>query len=382
MPHSKHIFCSLHGYIPVTNLALKIIDTPVFQRLRRIHQLGVAVYVFPNASHSRFEHSIGVYKLALDVIKHLKLKYPHLINPTFEKCLTTASLIHDLGHLFFSHVADLFIEQTPMLKESLKTHEERSIKIFKQLIVDFDLPFNLFEQTLIENMINPSKYFKHSIPWQFSILSNQYGFDIDRADYILRDSRNTGITVYTSVHDIQHIIKSMYINNNNIAYQNTQHLIQNLIESRTYLHKCVYQHRVSTAIEEMLFDIINQTSDIPWNNIEQLDDSFIYRYSNEKDTEANHLRYRIMIRDLYYVLDIDFNEQQKKYITTYILNTNIDDNIYIVRPLRKIGFGTTAFYRVSFILKNFTPTVQEKFKKAVKEWEYSMKPCFVRLKFI
>lgn len=372
----KHIFCSIHGYIQISDLALKIINTPVFQRLRRIQQLGVAVYVFPNASHSRFEHSLGVYKLATDVISHLRRFYPYIVTESFEKCLTIAALVHDIGHLCYSHVSDDFIKNTASLVH-LKTHEERSIYIFRKLVVLYELPFDELEQSMVENMIVP----RSTLAWQYNILSSQYGFDIDRADYVIRDSRNSGITINTSVYTIQRIISSMQIQNNQLVYRTKCHqLIDDVIQSRTHLHKCIYQHRVSTAIEEMVFDIFRKSKSIDWRDIDQLDDNIIFRINGE--TDAEHIKNRIIQRKLYYAIDVDFSILQKKYSSKTITYKLIGVSKYTVRPLRKIGFGQHSFYRTTFILKQTSIIKKHTFKKAVKQWENSFKPLICKLVFI
>uniref|UniRef100_A0AAX7SJQ5 HD/PDEase domain-containing protein n=1 Tax=Astatotilapia calliptera TaxID=8154 RepID=A0AAX7SJQ5_ASTCA len=97
----------IHGHIELHPLLVKIIDTPQFQRLRNIKQLGGGYFVFPGASHNRFEHSIGVGHLAGELAKTLKLKQPELdISERDVLCVQIAGLCHDLGHGPFSHLFD------------------------------------------------------------------------------------------------------------------------------------------------------------------------------------------------------------------------------------------------------------------------------------
>ncbi|XP_076109500.1 deoxynucleoside triphosphate triphosphohydrolase SAMHD1-like [Mytilus galloprovincialis] len=115
---------SIHGIITLHPLLFKIIDTPQFQRLRNIKQLGGCYFVYPGASHNRFEHSIGTCHLASKLADHLQLKLQEDINKMKEKeqdysrlqkavmtpkdklCIEIAALCHDLGHGPFSHLFD------------------------------------------------------------------------------------------------------------------------------------------------------------------------------------------------------------------------------------------------------------------------------------
>ena len=107
------IFDNIHGYIEIDEVAKSIIDTPEFQRMRRIHQDGALHYVFPTANHSRFEHSIGTYHLAKKMISTLRNKQPELkITDRIVKVISLAGLCHDLGHLMYSHLFDdLFLSK-------------------------------------------------------------------------------------------------------------------------------------------------------------------------------------------------------------------------------------------------------------------------------
>uniref|UniRef100_A0AAZ1X6P1 HD domain-containing protein n=1 Tax=Oreochromis aureus TaxID=47969 RepID=A0AAZ1X6P1_OREAU len=110
----------IHGHIELPPLLVKIIDTPQFQRLRNIKQLGGGYFVFPGASHNRFEHSIGVGYLAGELAKALKVKQPELnISDRDVLCVQIAGLCHDLGHGPFSHLFDGMFnpEADPLTKD-------------------------------------------------------------------------------------------------------------------------------------------------------------------------------------------------------------------------------------------------------------------------
>ena len=124
------VYDPVHGLIRICPLAKKVIDTEEFQRLRTIKQLGCCYYVFPGASHNRFEHSIGVY--------HLSKQYMNILNRNEEfterdiTCISIAGLVHDIGHGPFSHLFDEIIPEH-------KNHEYRS----GQLIILMNRKYNL-----------------------------------------------------------------------------------------------------------------------------------------------------------------------------------------------------------------------------------------------
>ena len=106
---NKVIYDVIHGYVKISDLCLKIIDTPEFQRLRNLKQLGLTYLIFPSANHTRFEHSLGVSYLAGEMLKHLKNKQPELeITEREIELIKIAGLWHDLGHGPFSHFFDNF----------------------------------------------------------------------------------------------------------------------------------------------------------------------------------------------------------------------------------------------------------------------------------
>ena len=106
----KTIFCPIHGHITITPLMQSVIDTPEFQRLRDLKQLGTTYFVFPSATHTRFEHSLGVSYLAGVMGESLQKNQPELeITDREIELLRVAGLIHDIGHGPFSHLYDDYI---------------------------------------------------------------------------------------------------------------------------------------------------------------------------------------------------------------------------------------------------------------------------------
>ena len=134
--YNKQIFDPIHGHVDITPLMMKIIDTMEFQRLRDLKQLGATYYVFPSATHTRFEHSIGVSHLAKLVMLKIAEKKPELnITKRLIEMVQIAGLIHDIGHGPFSHLYDCYI-----INKDEPEHEERGKQIFLEMIQKYQLP--------------------------------------------------------------------------------------------------------------------------------------------------------------------------------------------------------------------------------------------------
>ena len=116
----------VHGFITIPNeLAFRLIQHPLFQRLNRIKQLGLASFVYPGAQHTRFQHSLGAMHLTFEAIKNLKLKGQEVTRDE-EEAVLAAMLLHDVGHGPFSHV----LENTLVRNIS---HEDISLLIMKKI---------------------------------------------------------------------------------------------------------------------------------------------------------------------------------------------------------------------------------------------------------
>ena len=144
----------VHGHISLDMISLQIIDTRQFQRLRFLKQLGSAYYVFPGASHNRFEHSIGVCHLASEMVESIRSKQPELsISDSDVKCVKLAALCHDLGHGPFSHIFDN--EFMPKIcPDEYFTHEMASEDMLDQIVLENELGLEQVELTFIKDLIH------------------------------------------------------------------------------------------------------------------------------------------------------------------------------------------------------------------------------------
>uniref|UniRef100_A0A4W6BJI5 HD domain-containing protein n=1 Tax=Lates calcarifer TaxID=8187 RepID=A0A4W6BJI5_LATCA len=200
----------IHGHVELHPLLVRIIDTPQFQRLRNIKQLGGAYYVYPGASHNRFEHSIGVAYLAGEFAQALRTRQPELdITDRDVLCVKIAGLCHDLGHGPFSHLFDGMFIPKARPGENWR-HEQASVEIFDHLVNNNNLrpvmeehqlvlPQDLdFIKEMIGGPLGPNEW-----PYEgrgqdksflYEIVANKRnGIDVDKFDYFARDCHHLGI---------------------------------------------------------------------------------------------------------------------------------------------------------------------------------------------
>lgn len=262
--YSKLFGCNIHDSIRVSSLALKIINTPEFQRMRKIKQLGLCSLIYPAATHTRFEHSIGVYHLAGKMLDKIQQEYPNKeysipelgtdkikLNHKISECIKIAALCHDIGHGPFSHIFDDIL-----LRDSNhpnKYHETRSC-----LILDILCKRELHEEldnnhiNFIKSIIYPKDYHKGAL---YQIVSNYLnGIDVDKFDYLARDTKNLGIN---NGFNANRLINEFIIDrNDNIAYpKHCSSDIYEMFHSRYMMHKKVYCHKTVKLIELMLADL-------------------------------------------------------------------------------------------------------------------------------
>lgn len=363
----------IHGTITISKLAMIIIDTNVFQRLRYLKQLSTCYFVFPSAIHTRFEHSIGTYHIAKKMLNTLKTKsinseldviseIPELQNYFKENNITSnyltqfiielvciGALCHDLGHGAYSHLFDDYFLQKTNISDDKKRymhHEYRSCMLLKYIVDNNNILKEIITEDLLNfifNIINPSNKHKEYI---YQIVSNNLNsIDVDKFDYLTRDSKMLNINISFNYN---RLVENAMVINNIICYPKKIDVdIVNLFTTRHYLHKKVYSHKgvISSLllINKLLIhmnqylDFINNINDC--NKFILLTDDYILniaRFYSQKDNELKKIIDKIDNHDLYqmiYCAYIDINDTLSENILNLI---KYDNNILYYENV--IGF--------------------------------------------
>jgi len=230
----------IHEFINVHDYEIKVIDNPLFQRLRRIRQLAGAHLVYPGAQHSRFEHSLGTMHIASQAAVILKEK--NYLGSNDVENLRLAALLHDIGHGPFSH---LFEEV--LYKKRKISHEKIGEKIILESEIGDLIARNGFNKIFISKLaFGSSKY-----QFMNEIISG--GLSADMMDYLLRDSYFTGAE-HARI-DFKRIINSLDVYEKKLSLNKSAlHSFESMMISRYQMFKAVYFHKTVRAAEVMLIE--------------------------------------------------------------------------------------------------------------------------------
>ncbi len=238
----------VHGFITVDHsLLLQIIAHPYYQRLRRIYQMAFAHLVYPGAVHTRLHHSLGAYHLMCNALTELKSKG---IEITEEEELSSkiAILLHDIGHGPFSHALENVLIKNVH-------HETLSLRIMHLLNEEFDGRL----QTAIDIFTN--NYEKHFL---HQLVSGQ--LDVDRLDYLTRDSFFTGVSEGVIGHD--RIIKMLTVHEGELMVEEKAiYSTEKFLVSRRLMYWQVYLHKTVLGAEKLMVKIIERAKELISKNV-------------------------------------------------------------------------------------------------------------------
>ncbi|OMO78204.1 hypothetical protein CCACVL1_14578 [Corchorus capsularis] len=336
--------CGQLGKPGTIQFFLKFLDTEQFQRLRDLKQLGLTHMVYPGAVHSRFEHSLGVYWLASEAVHTLKAHQGSELDIERNDINTVklAGLLHDVGHGPFSHMFERgFLPR--VLQGSTWSHEEMSVKMIDYIVdahyidIDPSMLKNAKDMVLAssENASNKSeKKFLYDI-----VANGRNGIDVDKFDYIVRDSRACGLGCNFQ---FQRLMETMRVIDDEICYRANDYLtIHKLFASRADMHRTVYTHAKVKAMELMVVDALTLANDELGisasihepSEFWKLDDSILKQIetSDKQELEdARDLILRIRRRDLYrycneYIVPKDNLKNFKEITSQDIVCSQIND---------------------------------------------------------
>ena len=227
------------GFIKIRRgLLYSIVEHPLFQRLNRINQLGLASVVYPGARHTRFQHSLGAFYLMTEAVKALKEKGVYIFDSE-EEAVEAAILMHDIGHGPFSHV----LEHTLIHDVS---HEDISLMMMEQINRDLHGELTLAIKMFCDDY--PNKIFHQ-------LLSSQ--LDMDRLDYLRRDSFFTGVTEGNI--GSARIIKMLNVSDDRLVVDAKGiYSIENYLTSRRLMYWQVYLHKTAVGYEKILISALSR----------------------------------------------------------------------------------------------------------------------------
>jgi hypothetical protein len=239
----------VYGFINITSeLIYDLIEHPYYQRLRRIKQLGLAELVYPGALHTRFHHALGAMHLMNEALTTLRQKGHHISDEECEAA-QIAILLHDIGHGPFSHVLEHHIlNQVP--------HEQISFLLMEELNKQFEGELSLAIKMFI------GKYHR---PFFNQLISSQ--LDVDRMDYLNRDSFFTGVREGNI--GAERILKMLdVVDNHLVVEQKGIYSIENFLTARRLMYWQVYLHKTSICAEVMLSQIVRRARELVNSGIE------------------------------------------------------------------------------------------------------------------
>ena len=272
----KIIHDPVHGFIKIPyEILYDVLEHRYFQRLRRISQTGLLSLVFPGATHTRFHHALGAMHLMFTALETLKLKNVK-ISDEEEKAALLAILLHDVGHGPYSHALE------SLLMEDWH-HEKLSILLMKKLNDEFngelDLAIEMFQGKYHRKFFN-------------QLITSQ--LDVDRLDYLKRDSFFTGVSEGSV--NTQRIISMMNVKDDELLIdEKGVYSIENFLTARMFMYWQVYYHKTSALAEHLLVKILSRAKQLisegkqveAYGNLKY----FLYKTDFEKATEEDVNRF-------------------------------------------------------------------------------------------
>lgn len=326
MPKPKAVKDAVWGMINLTGSEILVIDSPVFQRLRRVKQLGTTFFTFPTADYARFEHGLGVMHQSTRMLRAIEERSDN--GSTMRDALPAArlaSLLHDLGHFPLSHLSERhFVAYPDTLLEAAKTTIEERLDVDLQLseLMSFlIIQSEAFRSFLIDNarydaedVDSASLAIIGSPPPERKFLKQIVSnvIDADKLDYMFRDSKYTSVPLPVDLDRLLYKLKllpegartSKGVDAGGLLAVDIGgvHLIEDLIVGRRILSRQVYHHHKTRAAEQLVLDILSLARPPPFKLIRE-DDQYFFSapptaFEGEKQSLLNRLCESLKFRQL------------------------------------------------------------------------------------
>ena len=299
----KFLRDSVYGDIELNDFEVKVMDMPQFQRLRRIKQLGPINLIYPGANHTRFEHCIGTMNLASKLAAELNLDKDEI------ELVKISGLIHDIGHGPFSHVSEGVLSFP---------HEDLTKYVIEKTSMH-DLLSEKFNTKEIGKIIKGKG---HLGP----IISGE--LDVDRMDYLLRDSHNTGVAY--GVIDYERIISNLKLENGLVLDIKGVQAAEGALVSRYFMYPSVYQHHTTRIVNSMFRRALKREIDA-----EKLKEKDIYKYDDSDIISLFRQSNDEIVKDM--ITRLDTRNILKRVKTIRLDNFKYPEKLYKIeqKTLRK-----------------------------------------------
>lgn len=311
----------VHGFIKIPyEIIFDIMEHRCFQRLRRISQTGLLSLIFPGATHTRFHHAIGAMHLMFNALEILKQKGVK-ISTEEEKGAMLAVLLHDVGHGPFSHALENILMDN-------WHHEKLSLLLMEQLNEEFS-----GELTIAIQMFQ-GKYHRKFFN---QLISSQ--LDVDRLDYLKRDSFYTGVSEGNI--NTQRILSTLNVLDDELVLDEKGiYSIEHYLVARMFMYWQVYYHKAAVLAENLLIKIMNRAKTLVSQNV-KIEASenlkyFLYRESSTEATEEDIARF-MELDDTDVLQAIKSWKNHDDFVLSYLCKTVIN------RKFPKIIYSSTPF---------------------------------------
>lgn len=276
----KTVLDSVHDHIEISDLATALIETPEFQRLRNIRQLGTVSMVYPSANHTRFEHSLGVYYLATEALRFIEE-----IGEKEAEYIEAAALLHDVGHTAFSHNIEHVLE-----RHTGKSHDDVHDLLNDSTVGDVLNDHGLSPDKVADYVAGDGKYGQ--------LISGE--LDVDRMDYLVRDAHHTGVP-YGTIDSGRLVRQITFVDDELTFREGNVQAAESLLLARAMMMPVVYTHATAQITKSMLQAATEQLmtdTDINGERLRRMDDHDLIVALRQNDSTEGFMS-RIDTRNLF-----------------------------------------------------------------------------------